>query len=282
MFGFLNINKPKGMTSHDVVAVLRRITKIKQIGHTGTLDPFATGVLPVCIGKATRLAEYLHNDKSYIAKIQFGSNTDTYDCDGEITQKFNKKINQTELEEILKDFTGEIEQIPPIYSAIKVNGKKLYEYARKGESVEIHPRKVTIYELKLLNFDYESQTAEIFTDCKSGTYIRSLAFDIAQKLGTGAYLTELTRTKSDVFKLDDSLNLDGLTKEKIEENLINPSKVLAMPMAEVAEDDLKLIKNGMAIRKNTPDGFVGLVYNNELYAVGEAENNIIKMKKVLL
>ncbi|MBO7672569.1 tRNA pseudouridine(55) synthase TruB [bacterium] len=282
MFGFLNINKPKGMTSYDVVAVLRRITKIKQIGHTGTLDPFATGVLPVCIGNATRLSEYLHNDKSYIAQIKFGFNTDTYDCDGQITQTFDKKINREDLENILKDFTGEIEQLPPMYSAVKVNGKKLYEYARKGEIVEIKPRKVTIYELKLLDFSYENQTAKIFIDCKSGTYIRSLAFDIAQKLGTGAYLTELTRTKSDIFELENSLNLEGLTKETVEKNLINPSKVLKMPMVEVAEADLKLIRNGMSLEKKSSDGFVGLVYNDELYAVGLAENNIIKMKKVLL
>lgn len=270
------------MTSHDVVAVLRQITKIKQIGHTGTLDPFATGVLPICIGKATRLLEYLHSDKGYIAQIQFGYNTDTYDCEGEITQKFDKKIERTELENILPEFTGETEQYPPMYSAVKIKGKKLYEYARKGETVEIQPRKITIYELKLLDFDYEKQTATISIDCKSGTYIRSLAYDIAKKLGTGAYLTELMRTKSDMFELDNSVNLGGLTIEKIEENLINPSKILKMPMVAVSENDLKLIKNGMPVEKISPAGFVGLVYNNELYAVGEAKNNIVKMKKVLL
>ena len=156
MFGFLNINKPSGMTSHDVVAILRKVTKIKQIGHTGTLDPFATGVLPICIGKATRLLEYLHNDKTYTAKIQFGKNTDTYDCTGQITESFNKKAEREELEKILPDFTGEIEQLPPIYSAVKINGKKLYEYARMGEQIEIKPRKVTIYGIKLSNFDYDN------------------------------------------------------------------------------------------------------------------------------
>ena len=282
MFGFLNINKPKGMTSHDVVAVLRRITKIKQIGHTGTLDPFATGVLPVCIGKATRLLEYLENDKSYIADVKFGFNTDTYDCDGIITENFDKKIVRAELENILKDFTGEIEQFPPMYSAIKVNGKKLYEYARKGETVEVKPRKVTVLGLKLLDFDYENQEARLEIDCKSGTYIRSLAFDIAKKLGTGAYLTGLIRTKSDKFKIENALELNELTTERIEAKIINPIDILSMPTVQVNENDLARINNGVQISQNIPDGFCGLVYNNMLCAVGFAQDGVISMKKVLL
>ena len=125
MFGFVNINKPKGMTSHDVVANVRRLTGIRQIGHTGTLDPFAEGVLPICIGRATRLIEYLDDDKAYLATVQFGSNTDTYDIDGQVTQTFDKKVTREEVEAILDDFRGEIEQMTPIYSAIKVNGKKV-------------------------------------------------------------------------------------------------------------------------------------------------------------
>ena len=141
-FGFLNIYKPVGMTSHDVVAVLRRLTKIKQIGHTGTLDPFAEGVLPVCIGKATRLIEFLADDKEYIATVQFGASTTTYDIEGEKNFISNKKICADAID--LKPFKGEIEQFPPIYSAIKVKGKKLYEYAREGKDVEIQSRKVMI------------------------------------------------------------------------------------------------------------------------------------------
>lgn len=282
MFGFLNINKPKGMTSHDVVAILRRITHIKQIGHTGTLDPFATGVLPVCIGKATRLIEYLGDDKGYIADIQFGANTDTYDRDGQITKTFDKKFEFTEFENILKGFTGEIEQLPPMYSAIKLNGKKLYEYARKGETVEVKPRKVVISDLKILDFDCAKQTAKLAILCKSGTYIRSLAFDIGKKLETGAYLTELQRTKSAEFDIKNSLDLENLTLEKIEKNLINPVEILDIPMINADDKELKLIKNGMPISKLTADGFVGLVYNHELCAVGQAQRNSIKMKKVLL
>ena len=161
MFGFLNIYKPKGMTSHDVVAVLRRLTKIKQIGHTGTLDPFAEGVLPICIGKSTRLIEYLADDKEYLATVQFGSNTTTYDLEGDIVENFNKKITKTELLAELENFKGEISQLPPIYSAIKVNGKKLYEYARKGEDVEIKPRTVVISKIELKSFDENTQSAQI-------------------------------------------------------------------------------------------------------------------------
>ena len=140
MFGFLNVYKPKGMTSHDVVSFMRKLTGIKQIGHTGTLDPFAEGVLPVCIGKATRLIEYLNDDKEYLATVQFGSNTDTYDLDGVVTETFDKKISREDVITSLKDFEGEIFQTPPMYSAIKVNGKKLYDYARKGQTIEVAPR----------------------------------------------------------------------------------------------------------------------------------------------
>ena len=207
MNGMLLINKPAGMTSFDVVAVLRRVTHIKQIGHTGTLDPFATGVLPICIGKATKLIEYLPDDKEYTATVQFGANTDTYDLEGEVTQTFDKKISQTDLKEILKDFEGEIEQLPPIYSAIKVKGKKLYEYAREGKEVEIKPRKVFIKKIELLSFDYEGQNAQILVECSKGTYIRSIAFDIGQKLNCGGYLIALKRTKAGMFSIEKSINL---------------------------------------------------------------------------
>ena len=158
MFGFLNVYKPKGKTSHDVVAILRRITKVKQIGHTGTLDPFAEGVLPICIGKATRLIEYLKDDKAYVATVQFGSATDTYDLEGETTKTSDLIPSLDEIEAKLDDFRGEIEQTPPIYSAIKVNGKKLYDYAREGKEVEVKPRKIVINNIELKSFDDERGT----------------------------------------------------------------------------------------------------------------------------
>ena len=158
MFGVLNINKPKGITSHDVVAIVRKILGIKQIGHSGTLDPFAQGVLPLFIGKATKLIDYCDSDKEYLAEIQFGSSTDTYDIEGNIVSKSDKKIAKEDVQNALSFFEGEISQLPPIYSAIKVNGKKLYEYARNGEDVVIKPRKVFIHDISLQSFNEQQQT----------------------------------------------------------------------------------------------------------------------------
>lgn len=166
MFGFLNVYKPVGMTSHDVVSKLRKLTNIKQIGHTGTLDPFAEGVLPVCIGKATRLIEFLEDDKEYLATVQFGVSTTTYDREGEVIYTSDKKLVSEDVKNALKAFEGEISQLPPIYSAIKVKGKKLYEYARSGQEVEIKPRKVTIENIELKSFDEKLQQAEILINVR--------------------------------------------------------------------------------------------------------------------
>lgn len=284
MFGFVNINKPKGMTSHDVVANVRRLTGIRQIGHTGTLDPFAEGVLPICIGRATRLIEYLEDDKAYLATVQFGSNTDTYDIDGQVTQTFDKKVTREEIEAILDDFRGEIEQMPPIYSAIKVNGKKLYEYARKGEEVEIKPRSVVIEKLELVDFDAAAQTAQLEVKCSKGTYIRSLAFDIGKKLGAGAHLSALVRTQAGRFKLENSITLQKLVFEEVKNYLINPLDVLPQKQLVVTQADLEKIKNGVSLRKdNCPDSeFLLLTYENNICAIGFSEDNIISLKKVFL
>ena len=282
LFGFLNIYKPVGMTSHDVVAVLRRVTKIKQIGHTGTLDPFAEGVLPVCIGKATRLIEYLQDDKEYLATIQFGASTNTFDLDGEKTFTSDKKVKKEEIIEALKSFEGEISQLPPIFSAIKVKGKKLYEYARKGEEVEIQPRKVFIENIELNSFDEESQQAQVLIKCSKGTYIRSIANDLGEKLGCGGYLVKLIRTQAGNFRVENSIQLDGID---VENNLLNPLDVLDLPKISVNDEDLARIKNGMPILKKCDKigNFVILVYNDvEICAVGIADGDKIKLKKVFL
>lgn len=283
MFGFLNIYKPSGMTSHDVVAKLRRITKIKQIGHTGTLDPFAEGVLPICIGKATRLIEYLSDDKEYIATVQFGAETTTYDLEGEQVSVSDIKICQKDIEKFLKDFEGEIFQTPPIYSAIKVKGKKLYEYARKGEEVKIEPRKVFIQKIELKNFDEKSQQAEILIKCSKGTYIRSIAYDLGQKLGCGGYLIKLVRTQAGDFRIEDSILLeDGID---VDNNLINPVEKLNYPKIIVDNNEVEKIRHGMPVKnKNIKHGnIVILIYNeNEICAVGEADNDKIVLKKVFL
>lgn len=282
LFGFLNIYKPVGMTSHDVVSVLRRVTKIKQIGHTGTLDPFAEGVLPICIGKATRLIEYLQDDKEYLATVQFGAATNTFDLDGEKVFTSDKKASRDDIKEGLKSFEGEILQLPPIFSAIKVKGKKLYEYARKGEEVEIQPRKVVIENIELKNFDEELQQAQILLKCSKGTYIRSIANDLGKNLGCGGYLIKLIRTQAGKFRVENSVQLDGID---VESNLINPLDILNLPKIAVDNDDLARIKNGMPIYKTCDKigNFVSLIYNDvEIYAVGIADGEKIKLKKVFI
>ncbi len=286
MFGFLNVYKPAGMTSHDVVAVLRRITKIKQIGHTGTLDPFAEGVLPVCIGKATRLIEYLSDDKAYIATVQFGSSTTTYDIEGDIVNSSDKKVDLEGIEKNLEFFKGDIEQIPPIFSAIKVKGKKLYEYAREGKDVEIQPRKVNISKLEIKKFDKEKQQLSLMIECSKGTYIRSIANDLGEKLGVYAHLIKLERIKAGDFNLEDSINLNLLdTKEKVLENLIYPTQKLNFPTYELTEEEKIKVSNGMAL--TITDDFnsltpIKLMYKGELTAIGRIVKNQLKCEKVFI
>ena len=283
MFGFLNVYKPKGMTSHDVVAKLRRTTKIKQIGHTGTLDPFAEGVLPICIGKATRLIEYLADSKAYVATVQFGKTTDTYDLEGTFLTESDKTVSEAEIIEALKNFQGEIEQVPPIYSALKVNGKKLYEYARAGQEVEIKPRKVLIEDIKLISFNFESQIAEIYIKCSKGTYIRTIGHDLGQNLGCGAYLTNLKRVQSGDFFITDSVNLDILDSlETVRANIICPLDKLPLEQVIINEIEFKRIYNGLPIySRNGNSGIVSLVYDNKLVGIAEASLENIRVKKVI-
>ena len=283
MFGFLNVYKPKGKTSHDVVSILRRITKIKRIGHAGTLDPFAEGVLPVSIGKATRLIEYLDDNKAYVATVKFGEQTTTYDIEGEIINSSDKKISTIELQTALKLFEGEVSQIPPIYSAIKVNGKKLYEYARKGEDVEIKPRQVCIKSIKLLDFDETKQTAKIYVECSKGTYIRSLANDLGIEMNSFGYLTNLIRVKSGQFEVTNSIKLEQLQHiEDVTRNLIYPTDCITFPKYELTEFEKDKISHGMPIKTNLQDEILLLTYQEELIAVGSADDYYIKCLKVLI
>jgi len=285
MFGFLNVYKPTGMTSHDVVAILRRVTKIKQIGHTGTLDPFAEGVLPICIRKATRLIEYLDDEKEYLAEITFGKSTDTYDLDGQTTCEYDKKVTLDEVTNGLKAFEGEISQTPPIYSALKINGKKLYEYARKGEEVKIEPRKVTIEKIELKEFNEENQIANVLIKCSKGTYIRSIAHDLGQNLKVGGYLTKLVRTQAGKFFVAEATDLEEIkTIDDVEKNLINPLEMIDFEQIVINDDEYKKILNGMAIEnksdKINDNNFVILIYNNEISAIAQANGRHIKVKKV--
>ena len=285
MFGFLNVYKPKGKTSHDVVAILRRVTKIKQIGHTGTLDPFAEGVLPICIGKATRLIEYLNDDKAYIGTVQLGKSTTTYDLEGETVEVSDKTPDLEEIENELNNFRGDIEQLPPIYSAIKVNGKKLYEYARKGEEVEIKPRSVNISDLKILNYDQENRILELYIKCSKGTYIRSIAHDLGKNLGCFGHLIKLVRVKAGDFEVENSIKLEDLTDiETVQKHLIYPLEKLDYQTYELNTKEFELVSHGMQIfaRTSLQNGIVILTNNNKLIAIAEMLNDKIKCSKVFI
>ena len=283
MFGILNIYKPKGKTSHDVVAILRRVTKVRQIGHTGTLDPFAEGVLPVCIGKATRLIEYLDDDKAYVGTVKLGSSTSTYDVEGEVVESSDKVVSLEEVENAIEGFRGEIEQMPPIYSAIKVNGKKLYEYARNGEQVEIKPRKVCIEELRVLNFDRDENTLELYIACSKGTYIRSIANDLGEKLGTFGHLIKLVRVKAGSFKVEDAIPLEDLkTALDVENKHLNPLDYISFPKYELTPAEREKVSHGMSFDSGLQNGIVVLTFAGELAGVAEVENGRVKCKKVFL
>lgn len=283
MFGFLNVYKPIGKTSHDVVAYFRKLLKIKKIGHTGTLDPFAEGVLPICIGNSTRLIEYLPDDKAYLSFIQFGKATDSYDTEGNITFESDKKVTKDEVLEALKSFEGEIEQLPPIYSAIKVNGKKLYEYAREGKTINVEPRNVTIYKIELKDFDEKKQVAQIYIECSKGTYIRSIANDLGQKLCCGGYLTRLIRTKAGKFLVENSIKMeDYKSKEFVENNLIEPINMLNYPLYKLNEVENIDISNGKHLLNKSIKNAENLilVYNDSIKAIASSCNGCIKVKKV--
>ena len=216
--GILIVDKPSGMTSHDVVAIIRKGTGLRRIGHTGTLDPRASGVLVILIGPAVRLSEYLVSDqKGYEAMIRFGSVSDTYDGDGKVVQTGHEAPeDEEEIMDAMSDFLGEIVQVPPAYSAIKIHGQRAYDLARKGQEVNLNARKVTIYSFDFIEYARPDLTADI--SCSSGTYIRSIAHDLGQKLGCGAYLSGLRRTLSGNFSLRDAVPLATLQKSFEEGN----------------------------------------------------------------
>lgn len=230
MDGIINIYKEKGYTSHDVVAIVRKALNIKKVGHTGTLDPDAEGVLPVCVGQATKLADYIMAErKSYRAEITFGAETTTQDASGEVVEKYDFSFDEDALREAVKSFIGKQTQIPPMYSAIKVNGKKLYELAREGKEIERKTRNIEIFDIKIADI-MPPDRAIIDVDCSKGTYIRTLCSDIGKKLGWGAYMSQLTRTASGKFHIEDAVKLDVLkekaAKGQAEELIISPDKAL--------------------------------------------------------
>lgn len=283
MFGFLNVYKPVGKTSHDVVAYFRKLLKIKKIGHTGTLDPFAEGVLPICVGNSTRLIEYLPDDKAYLAFVQLGKATDSYDTEGNVIFESDKKVTKEQLVSALTSFEGEIEQLPPMYSAIKVKGKKLYEYAREGKTISVAPRQVTIHKIELKNFDEEKLEAQVYIECSKGTYIRSIANDLGQNLCCGGYLTRLIRTKAGKFLVENSIKMqDYKSIEFVEKHLIEPISMLNYPLYNLNTSEKLDISNGKPLLNksiNNAENII-LVYNDSIKAVASSCNGCIKVKKV--
>jgi tRNA pseudouridine55 synthase len=257
MDGILIIDKPAGITSHDVVARCRRILRTKRIGHTGTLDPFATGVMVILVGRATRLAQFLDKDaKEYEAVVTLGAETETGDKTGElrITNYELRDVSIEEIENVLPAFRGEIEQTPPMYSAKKVEGKKLYELARKGIEIERKPVKVKIYELRITNYELpEKSQITICVSCSAGTYIRTLAEDIGRKLEIGAHLAELRRTKAGKFGIEKAVTLEKLEEifgaNQLGEVLISMNEAVShLPQAILSETEIKKTQNGIKLR----------------------------------
>lgn len=257
--GILPLWKEKGMTSHDCVFKLRKILKMKRIGHTGTLDPSVEGVLPICLGQATKVSEYIMNEgKTYIATVSIGTATTTEDADGEIIEqdKTEKNFTREHLLNVLSELTGEIVQTPPMYSAVKVNGKKLYEYAREGKIIERPSRKVTIHQLNLLDessaFSGEEITFRIEIACSKGTYIRTLAVQIGEKLGYPAHMSQLVRTASGSFEQKQCLTLaqvnEAVLDEKFETFIFPVNYALqSWPNIEITKDIEKKISNGQVL-----------------------------------
>jgi tRNA pseudouridine55 synthase len=281
MDGIIIINKTKGCTSHDIVYKIKKMLNEK-VGHTGTLDPMAEGVLPILVGKGTLTSKYLINhDKKYIV-----------DGEGRIVkqQPVNKEILTTKnIEKILQSFVGKQEQIPPIYSAIKINGKKLYEYARKGQEIELKPRKIEIYNIKLINYSVEEKQIKFEVFCGKGTYIRSLCEDIAIKFGTVGYMKSLKRIQVGDFKIEDSITIDELNNI-IQKNELDKTKTIItleklfekIPSIRLDNRKLELFLNGVMLTQKQNEG-VYKIYNqkDEFIGTGTIKDNLLKRDIIL-
>lgn len=287
MQGILIINKPKEYTSQDVVSKVKKILNIKKAGHTGTLDPMATGVLPILLGNYTKLSKYLiEHDKTYIAKIKLGDKKDTGDSEGitiEESYVSEKCFEKNNIEETLKRFLGKQKQVPPVYSAIKVNGKKLYEYAREGKKINIEPRDIEIYDIFLKNIFEQTKEIEIQVSCSKGTYIRVLCENIAEKLGTVGYMSSLERIEVDRFSLNDAITFDELEgiKDKIEilnkklvkmEDLFN-----TLPKITLNKRKQELFLNGVKLTYELEDGIYNIYsYENKYLGTGIIKEKLLK------
>lgn len=289
MNGIILINKPKDYTSHDIVSIAKRTLKEK-IGHTGTLDPNATGVLPLLIGDATKISKYLINhDKIYIATLKLGIKTDTLDSTGKILEETEVDVTnlRKRVQNVLNQFIGECEQYPPMYSAIKVNGKKLYEYARNNKQVEVEPRKIHIYNIELLEIDEQKKEIIYKVECSKGTYIRTLCEDIAKKLGTIGIMQELQRIKVGDFEINNTITVEELKKyeedkKKIEDKIITIEKIFNnKEEIQLNNKQLELLLNGVKLTMNSKDDIYRLYNNSKFIGLGTVNKNILKRDVII-
>lgn len=288
MIGILNVYKEKNMTSFDVIAQLRKMLKTKKIGHTGTLDPNATGVLPICIGDATKLVQYILNEnKQYYVTVKLGIKTDSADITGKIIeQKAVPKLNIDDIQHITTLFIGKQMQVPPMYSAIKVNGKKLYELAREGIEIERQPRQIEITNITNVTYNSNEQVISFLVDCSKGTYIRTLCENICEKLNTLGTVLELERTKTGAFTKENSYTLQNISTHiidgtlnkilcSIEDTFSNYMKI------DLEEHKLVHFLNGVKLTKNTKDDIYAVYVNNNFIGIGEVKNSLLKRKFVI-
>lgn len=285
MDGVINILKPPGMTSHDVVDYLRRKIKIKRIGHTGTLDPGAAGVLPVCIGKATRIAQYLTSDtKEYICELTLGNATDTYDKYGTFLYENSdcSEVGFEELNRALRKFIGDIEQKPPKFSAIKINGKRAYDLAREGLDFDIPSRKVTIFNLELLSFTPPKALLKV--ECSKGTYIRSLCNDIGEDLKVKGYMSFLLRTRTGRFNVKDAIPLDIINEDNYRLYMVKMEDALEFPRYNIDPNYKKMILSGnrIKLKEDLPSQLVKMFCQNEFLGIGKIEDKMLKVEKLLI
>lgn len=279
MDGILIINKPQGYTSHDIVNIVKKALNTPKVGHTGTLDPNATGVLPILIGKATKLSKYLiEHNKTYVAELALGEKSSTGDTEGEIIEK--KKVpllNEEQIKQVLKSFEGKQMQTPPIYSSIKINGKKAYEYARKGQNIQLEPRPIEIMKISFIKF--ENNVLKYEVQCSKGTYIRVLCEDIAERLGTVGLMKNLCRTRVNEFDIEDSCKIEQIAKEKI----ISIEKVCNIkPKIELDDKTKEKFLNGVKLNFNMENG-VYRIYNKKIFlGLGVINNNILKRDVIII
>jgi tRNA pseudouridine55 synthase len=283
--GFLVIDKPAGLTSHDVVQRVRRIAKQRRVGHLGTLDPLATGVLPIALGEATKLSQLLtHGAKSYRGKLQLGVETTTYDREGEVVAKRDGPWpTRAALEKALSAFQGEIEQVPPPYSAVKQGGQAAYRRARRGEEVRLEPRRVSISRIDLVS--YEAPFVSLEVDCSAGTYLRSMAHDLGAALSTGAHLFDLCRTRSGPFTIEQAVTLEALEAlgDGVESRVIPMLAATGLPTFEIDARVARRVRNGVQLGrhelKGAPtEGVLQLAHDGKLIALVEAQRGIPELR----